>query len=307
MKTCFAEVIVDISRADLDRTFSYRIPEALADRICPGAVVKVPFGARTILGCVVAVSETPTLDAARLRDILEVITDDTVVESSLVALAVWMKDHNGGTLNQALRTVMPRRRKVRDRLEKTVVLTASPEAVGAFIEHEGSGRAKAQARALAILKETAVMPVPELIREAGIAGPEPLLRLEEKGFLRIETGRSLRRVTEAVETEVVPEIEAAEEAVAREEAEDAEPVAQKEAVEPEHGVRNLLRGMTMNDKYLYIREVFGGDEDDFTQTMSVIGDLPDYDIAYDYLVNDLLLNPDEPAVAQLLEYLNKEM
>lgn len=112
---------------------------------------------------------------------------------------------------------------------------------------------------------------------------------------------------EAVETEVVPEIEAAEEAVAREEAEDAEPVAQKEAVEPEHGVRNLLRGMTMNDKYLYIREVFGGDEDDFTQTMSVIGDLPDYDIAYDYLVNDLLLNPDEPAVAQLLEYLNKEM
>ena len=125
MKTCFAEVIVDISRADLDRTFSYRIPEALTDRICPGAVVKVPFGARTILGCVVAVSETPTLDAARLRDILEVITDDTVVESSLVALAVWMKDHNGGTLNQALRTVMPRRRKVRDRLEKTVVLTAS--------------------------------------------------------------------------------------------------------------------------------------------------------------------------------------
>lgn len=204
MKTCFAEVIVDISRADLDRTFSYRIPEALADRICPGAVVKVPFGARTILGCVVAVSETPTLDAARLRDILEVITDDTVVESSLVALAVWMKDHNGGTLNQALRTVMPRRRKVRDRLEKTVVLTASPEAVGAFIEHEGSGRAKAQARALAILKETAVMPAPELIREAGIAGPEPLLRLEEKGFLRIETGRSLRRVTEAVETEVPP-------------------------------------------------------------------------------------------------------
>lgn len=127
---------------------------------------------------------------------------------------------------------------------------------------------------------------------------------------------------EAEEPETDPEAELAEHAVAAE-AEKADTVEEPEpeAEEPETdgldapevdsrvaaGSRDLLAGMTVNDKYQYIREVFDGDEDNFRQTMAVMGELPDYDTAYDYLVNDLMLDPDNVAVAQLLEYLNREM
>ena len=41
----FASVIVDISHEKVDRPFTYRIPEALADRLRPGMRVRIPFGA----------------------------------------------------------------------------------------------------------------------------------------------------------------------------------------------------------------------------------------------------------------------
>ena len=40
----FANVIVDISHERLDRTFQYRIPERLKDRLQPGSRVRIPFG-----------------------------------------------------------------------------------------------------------------------------------------------------------------------------------------------------------------------------------------------------------------------
>ena len=38
-------MIVDISHEKVDRPFTYRIPEALADRLRPGMRVRIPFGA----------------------------------------------------------------------------------------------------------------------------------------------------------------------------------------------------------------------------------------------------------------------
>ena len=46
----FANVIVDISVEKLDKTFQYRIPEELKNRIEPGVQVDIPFGNRTITG-----------------------------------------------------------------------------------------------------------------------------------------------------------------------------------------------------------------------------------------------------------------
>ena len=40
----FANIIIDISQAKLDKTFQYRIPEELLSGIHPGVKVSVPFG-----------------------------------------------------------------------------------------------------------------------------------------------------------------------------------------------------------------------------------------------------------------------
>ena len=40
----YADVIVDITAEQLDRTFQYRIPETLAGTIRTGMQVEIPFG-----------------------------------------------------------------------------------------------------------------------------------------------------------------------------------------------------------------------------------------------------------------------
>ncbi len=40
----FAQIIIDISHEKVDRTFDYRIPPQLEDRISVGVLVKIPFG-----------------------------------------------------------------------------------------------------------------------------------------------------------------------------------------------------------------------------------------------------------------------
>ena len=43
LHTLYADIIVDISLMKLDKTFQYRIPERLRDRLEPGACVMIPF------------------------------------------------------------------------------------------------------------------------------------------------------------------------------------------------------------------------------------------------------------------------
>ena len=40
----YAQVIVDISHENVDRPFSYRIPEHLREQIVLGSKVEIPFG-----------------------------------------------------------------------------------------------------------------------------------------------------------------------------------------------------------------------------------------------------------------------
>ena len=51
----YADIIVDISSENLDKTYQYRIPEELAGRAVVGAPVIIPFGrgTRTIRGYIV--------------------------------------------------------------------------------------------------------------------------------------------------------------------------------------------------------------------------------------------------------------
>ena len=48
MNQQYADIIVDISSEQLDRTFQYRIPDHLQEKVKEGVVVKVPFGKETV-------------------------------------------------------------------------------------------------------------------------------------------------------------------------------------------------------------------------------------------------------------------
>lgn len=127
----YANIIIDISQEKLDRTFQYRIPEHLTDAVQPGVLVEIPFGRgkRLIRGYVVEVTKKPEFDVERIKDIASVVTKSIPIEAQLIALAAWMKEHFGGTMYQALKTVLPVKEKTAKKEHRFVHLV--PERIEA--------------------------------------------------------------------------------------------------------------------------------------------------------------------------------
>ena len=122
----YADVIVDISLEKLDKTYQYAIPDALFSEAVVGAKVEVPFGGgnRRVEGYIIDTSETPVFDPARTKEIVSVVPGAVSVERRFITLAYWMKEHFGGTMNEALKTVLPVKQAVKEVKKRTLVLMA---------------------------------------------------------------------------------------------------------------------------------------------------------------------------------------
>lgn len=111
----YADIIVDISVDALDKTYQYRIPEQMEELVRIGTPVQVPFGRgnRILHGFVVNLTEQPAFDVNRIKDILKVEQKQVPVEGQLLALAGFIRDRYGSTMNEALKTVLPVRKKIK--------------------------------------------------------------------------------------------------------------------------------------------------------------------------------------------------
>lgn len=112
--TLYADIAIDITSRNLEKTFQYRVPEAMRLLVVPGSTVEIPFGngGRIVKGYVLGLSDRPAIDEARIKDIASVVTGSELVESELVRLAAWMSHNYGSTLAAALRVVFPVKSKV---------------------------------------------------------------------------------------------------------------------------------------------------------------------------------------------------
>lgn len=118
----YANIIVDISHEKLDKTFQYRIPERMQTKLELGMQVYVPFGNRRLKGYVVEMTDLPEFDVTKIKDIIGIVTDSIPIESQLIALAGWMRKNYGATMNHALKTVIPIKKKTAAIEHKTVRL-----------------------------------------------------------------------------------------------------------------------------------------------------------------------------------------
>ncbi|MGN0158144.1 MAG: primosomal protein N' [Brotaphodocola sp.] len=118
----YASIIIDISHENVDRVFQYRIPEAILPDIQIGTQVCVPFGAgnRTRTGYVVDITEKADYDKTKIKEIAGVVSGSVTAGSQLIELAWWMKEQYGSTMNQALKTVLPVKQKVKARNKQVV-------------------------------------------------------------------------------------------------------------------------------------------------------------------------------------------
>ena len=118
----FAKGIVDISLDKIDRPFDYIIPESLESKIQAGTPVIIPFGKgnREIKGFVIDVVGDTDFDKSKLKSIKSVADSDVEAEQELIGLAWWIKEHYASTMNQALKTVLPVKQKVKQNQNQTV-------------------------------------------------------------------------------------------------------------------------------------------------------------------------------------------
>ena len=126
----YAEVVVGISVDKLDRTFCYRIPESFGNPdALIGTEVIVPFGRgnRETKAFVVEVKEDTDIDKSLVKDILRKSETGVQIEGKLIKLAYWLKSNYGGTVNEALRSVLQAPRKIERIKERTVSLLKDRE------------------------------------------------------------------------------------------------------------------------------------------------------------------------------------
>ena len=73
-------------------------------------------------GYVVGFSETCDYDLSKVKEIADISRDGIAIEGKLVALAAWMKEQYGGTMIQALKTVLPIKQKENAKMKKRIRL-----------------------------------------------------------------------------------------------------------------------------------------------------------------------------------------
>ena len=74
----------------LRRLFDYRAPAAVpADAWQPGVRVRVPFGARKVVGILVETSHSTDIPADKVREALELLDEQPLFDSYLLELIHW--------------------------------------------------------------------------------------------------------------------------------------------------------------------------------------------------------------------------
>lgn len=182
----YADVIIEISHEQLDRPFQYVIPDSLRNNLKVGDCVIVPFGRgnRKLSGYVIELKSTADYPVDKLKEIECIQENQMSIEGDLISLAHWMKSHYGGTMIQALKTVLPIKTKMKIQTNKQVDLKISKEELIPVIEECENKHQVARLRVLQALSEEPRLPYTLVRNKLNVAAPT-LKSLEDKGYIEI--------------------------------------------------------------------------------------------------------------------------
>lgn len=184
----YAEVIVDITHEKLDKVFEYKIPKALEEQIHAGTEVIIPFGrgSRETKGYVVGINKGCRYDPDKIKEISGIPPKSMAIEAKLIELAAWMREHYGGTMIQALKTVLPIKHQENAKVKKQIRLLTDKEAGSRKLDEYLHKNQRARARLLAALLDQPLLPYDLVSKKLHITMPV-IRALEEQGILKLES------------------------------------------------------------------------------------------------------------------------
>lgn len=198
----FARILIDIAHTEVDRLFTYRVPEGMA--AVPGMHVLAPFGRGNAQkeGFVIEVTAEPD-GAGPFKTLTRALEPYPVLLPEQLELARWMQRSYNCLLVDALRLMIPaqlRGGRVHEKITRTVSLAPGLDvqaALASLCGSDGRARAPRQYEALKLLADSGVeMAVSDLAAflpgaAAAVAG------LIRRGYL-VESGHvTFRRPPEA--------------------------------------------------------------------------------------------------------------
>lgn len=203
----YADVIIDIAHEKVDKVFQYRIPTELAEAVCPGVRVHVPFGRgnQEKVGYVVDISEETDYPVEKIKAVIAVDEKGMSAEGRQIRIAYWLKSQYGSTTIAALKTVLPVRQKLKPLEKKSVLRCLSAEETAQAAAECGRKHQRAKARMLEALVTEEELPY-ELVRQKLNVAASTLQALEKQGYLKVEKETCYRnpvRVTDRRENRPV--------------------------------------------------------------------------------------------------------
>lgn len=104
-------VLVELSNKNIDRVFDYSVPDCFLDKIKLGIRVKVPFGKMELEGFVVEIKGSSDIE---VKDILDVIDDEAILNSELLELGKKMQEDTLATLISCYQIMLPKALKAKN-------------------------------------------------------------------------------------------------------------------------------------------------------------------------------------------------
>lgn len=183
----YADIIVDITHEKLDKIFQYRIPKEMEGRLQTGMEVLIPFGRanRETKGYVIGFSEKCNYDPEKIKEITQISQNHIAIEAKLVALAAWMKEYYGGTMIQALKTVLPIKQQEKQKEQRSIRLLLDRREAKERLSYFLSKNQTARARVVAALLDRPILPYEYVTRQLKVTAAV-LRAMEEQRILQIE-------------------------------------------------------------------------------------------------------------------------
>ncbi|MGN0297965.1 MAG: primosomal protein N' [Lachnospiraceae bacterium] len=182
----YAHIIIDVTTSQLDRPFQYKIPQELQQQIQIGSCVKVPFGNgnRVLTGYVIDMGDEPDWAVEKIKTIISLVSGALPVEAQMIQLAAWIRNQYGGSMIQALKTVMPVKEEVRQVETKKYCLAVSEERAREQLELAEKRHYAAKARLLQVLLQQGEVSSTEARQKLGVM-TSTVQSLEKAGIIRV--------------------------------------------------------------------------------------------------------------------------
>lgn len=186
------EVVIELTAKALDKTFTYAVPPMMEHEIALGKRVIVPFGRQKLEGFILKISELKELDY-KVKDIIEVIDSEAVLNQELLELGKYMKKKTLSTLVSCYQTMLPRALKA----HKDYVVPKKYEIYYQYCENTNEvATSKKQQELIDYVKEMGEVLKKELVSISASS----LKTLEKKGIL-IPIKKEVYRLGDGIQKE----------------------------------------------------------------------------------------------------------